>query len=209
MDPKLTNAALNLKRRAKKFSKARGPTLPALWLVTDEMRLPDPAAALASLPRGAGLILRHYDAPHRAALAKRLSTICRRRGIAFLIAGDWRLAAAVDATGLHLAEHAARRGPPPGARLWLQRSKLLTVAAHGAAGLHRAKALRASAAMLAPVFATASHPDRGCLGAMRATALIRRAGVPVVALGGITATTINRLQNSACAGVAGISFALS
>ena len=96
MNPKLTNAAANLKRRAKTYS---AQEVPAIWLMTDELRLPDPEAAMAALPRGAAVILRHYDAGDRAALAKRLALLCRQRGIALLIAGDWRLAAAVGAAG--------------------------------------------------------------------------------------------------------------
>ncbi|MBE0530944.1 MAG: hypothetical protein IH626_08955, partial [Rhodospirillales bacterium] len=37
--------------------------LPLLILVTDEARLPDPAAAIRRLPPGAAVILRHYGAP--------------------------------------------------------------------------------------------------------------------------------------------------
>lgn len=213
MNFKLTNAAANLKRCAKSKSKER--RLPAIWLMSDAQRLPEPAAALALLPRGAGLILRHYEVANRAAMAKRLSILCRRRGIALMIAGDWRLAASVGAAGLHLAEHMARLGPPPGARLWRRRvhkynnTKFLTVAAHGGASLRRAQALHASAAILAPVFATASHPGRAPLGALRTAALVRQTKGPVLALGGITTATIGRLCASGCVGVAGISFAVS
>ncbi len=204
----LANAAANLKRRAKKRERPRGLPLPALWLVTDESRLPDPMAALAQLPRGAGLILRHYGVADRTLLAKRLAAACRRRGVALLIAGDWRLAASVGAAGVHLGEHAARRGLSSGGSLWLRLSrKLLTVAAHGPRGLRRAVQLNAAAAVLAPIFKTASHPSRIPLGIARAAALVRKTSVPVLALGGVTASTIKGLQHSGCAGVAGIGFA--
>ncbi len=215
MNPRLTNAAANLKRRARKAAKARARGLPAIWLMSDAQRLPDPATAVALLPRGAGLILRHYEGADRAVLAKRLSILCRRRGVVLVIAGDWRLAASVGAAGLHLAEHMARPGPPPGARLWLRNfhkhrgAKFLTVAAHGGAGLRRARARQASAAILAPVFVTASHPGRHPLGALRTAALVRETSLPVLALGGITAATIGRLRASGCVGMAGISFAVS
>ena len=206
MNPMLTKAAANLKRRAAKPERRKA--LPSLWLLTDEKRLPDPAAVVASLPRGAALVLRHYGVANRDTWALRLAALCRRRGVALIIAGDWQLAAKVGAAGVHLPEHAARRGLPPGGRLWLRSSKgLLTMAAHSAAGLRRAQYMKATAAMLAPIFATASHPGRAALGAVRTAALVRAVRLPVIALGGITPATITALRDSGCAGVAGIGFA--
>lgn len=202
MDPTLSKAAANLKRRARGAA-----VLPYIWLMSDEKRLADPVSAAATLPRGAAVILRHYTTPDRTALAERLAQICRRRGLKLFIAGDWRLAAAVDAAGLHLAEHAARRGPEAGARLWLKR-KWLTLAAHGPESLRRAQCFDAAAVLLSPMFTTASHPDRPPLGPVRVAAMARAARTPVMALGGITARNINRLRHSGCAGIAGIGFAL-
>jgi thiamine-phosphate pyrophosphorylase len=197
----LANAALKLKRRA-------GTKLPHLWLMTDEQRMTDPAAAVRTLPRGSAVILRHYGDKHREALAVRLAQLCRARHLQLFVAGDWRLAARVNAAGLHLPDYMVRGGFTSGARLWRRtRNRLLTVAAHGAAGLRRARTLHASAAVLAPVFATASHPGRPPLGARRFGLLARSAKVPVIALGGITARTIAALQTSGSAGVAGIGFA--
>jgi thiamine-phosphate pyrophosphorylase len=204
MDPTLAKAAANLKRRAR----ARGAhALPAVWLMSDDTRLADPETTAATLPRGAAVIVRHYAAQDRKALAVRLARICRRRGLKLIIAGDWRLAAATGAAGLHLAEHATRRGPESGARLWLRR-KLLTLAAHGPTSLRRAAHFNAAAVLLSPVFTTASHPDRVPLGHVRIAAMTRAARTPVIALGGITARNINRLRHSGCAGIAGIGFAL-
>lgn len=202
MNPTLSKAALNLKRRARKST-------PALWLMSDEQRLRDPEAAVAALPRGSAVILRHYGARDRQDLALRLADLCRKRGLVLLVAGDWTLAARVGAAGLHLGEQAARRGPGAGARLWLRRGRrLLTVAAHGEDGVRRARDLQASAILLSPVFVTASHPERRPLRHTRLAAITRNTAVPVMALGGITAANIARLSHSGCAGIAGIGFAL-
>lgn len=207
MNPTLAKAAANLKRRVPQSG--HGRALPSLWLMSDGRRLADPEAVLAVLPRGAGFILRHYDAPDRAALAARLAALCRKRGIVLVIAGDWRLAARVGAAGVHLAEHAAHKGPDAGARLWRRnKARLLTVAAHGASGLRRARDLKASAVLLSPVFTTPSHPERRTLGVTRLAALTRMMSVPVIALGGISAANIGGLRNSGCAGIAGIGFIL-
>lgn len=195
----LANGAGKLKRR----------DLPVLWFLTDEARMDDAFGAVMSLPRGAGVIFRHYGARDRAVLARRLACTCRARGLVFLIAGDWRLAARVGADGVHLPEYAAARGPASGARLWRkQRRRFLTIAAHGAPGLARARALAADAVLLSPVFPTRSHPDRAALGLVRAAALIRLMRVPVLALGGASPDMLFHLRAAGFAGIAGIGFAL-
>jgi len=204
MNPTLAKAAANLKRRAKSAA------LPAVWLMSDETRLPDPVSALAGLPRGSAVILRHYGSHDRVALAHRLARACRKLGMRLIVAGDWRLAAQVDAAGLHLAEHAARRGAAPGARLWLRRkARVLSVAAHGPAGIAYAEKCGAAAVLLSPLFPTASHPGRQPLAQTRVAAITRTSPVPVIGLGGITAHTVARLSQSGCAGIAGIGFALT
>jgi thiamine-phosphate pyrophosphorylase len=189
--------------------------LPRLWLLTDERRLADPVAAAAALASGAGVILRHYGDPNRAALADRLARLCRARRIVLLIASDAALAAAVHADGVHLPEHQIARAT--GIRRQ-RKHWLITAAAHSWPALHRAARAGCDAALLSPVFATASlpspkrssgfaqagHPDRQPLGVLRFAALARRAGLPAIALGGVTPATIRRLKGSRHAGIAGI-----
>lgn len=182
----------NLARRQK-----RGP-LPTLILVTDANRLPDPAPAMAALPAGAAVLLRHYDTPDRVRLASRLARLARRRRLVLLVAGaDWRLAAAVGAAGVHLPEAVARSCPLPGLRLWHRRGALLIMACHGPAGLNRAAARGADAALLSPVFPTRSHPGAATIGATRFALWARRSNLPVFALGGVTARTARRLRFAA------------
>lgn len=180
---------------------------PSVWWMTDETRVADPMPVLVRLPRGAAVILRHYQAPDRPALAGRMAQHCRALGLSLLVAGDWRLAAAVRAQGLHLPDFAARRGPAPGARLWSKR-RLLSVAAHDARGLAHARALNADAALLSPVFATASHGGAKILGITRASLLARAVKLPVLALGGVRIRQAGALKRRGFSGVAGIGFAL-
>jgi thiamine-phosphate pyrophosphorylase len=175
--------------------------LPALILMTDQARLPDPAAAARSLPRGSAVILRHTDMRTRATLGRALVEIARERGLLLLVAGDSRLAADIGAHGLHLPEARARE-----AAYWraLRPSWLITASAHSARGLAVARSAGADAALLAPVFATSSHPDREPLGVVRVRLMAARAGLPVYALGGINAQTIARLRCAKLAGIAAI-----
>lgn len=186
------------------------PHLPVVWFLTDAARTPDVAAALKNLPRGAGVIFRHYEAPGRRALAHDLALLCRARGLVFVVAGDWRLAAAVGADGVHLPERAAKQDLPSGARIWrTQRGGFLTVAAHGRRGLARASALGADAALLSPIFPTRSHPGGAALGLTRAAGLVRSARVDVLALGGVSSIHMTQLREAGFAGIAGISFAVT
>lgn len=192
-------------RRGRKAGRRGRRHLPPLILMTDEARHIDAEAAVRDLPRGSAVILRHYGIENRRALAARLARLCRRRGVKLLIAADARLAAEVGAHGVHLPEHLARRfarhrwrrgGRRPG---WL-----LTSAAHSLAALHLAARLRADAALLSPVFATASHPRATPLGPLRFSAWARKSPLPVYALGGVTAANARRLKGSGAAGIAGI-----
>lgn len=175
--------------------------LPGIMLLTDAERLADPLPAAAALPPGGGVILRHYGVAGREALGRELMTLCRRRGLTLLVAGDWRLALTLGAHGVHLPEWQTTQPlswpRKPG---WL-----VTAAAHSAPALLRAARLGADAALLSPLFATASHPGARVLGVTRFSRLVHQAKLPVYGLGGITAANVSRLAASGAVGIAAIS----
>ena len=175
--------------------------LPALILMTDEQRLADPLSAARALPKGAAIILRHTDAKARSRLAVQLKGIAKARGLWLLIAGDGPLAARMGADGLHLPEARARE-----AAHWkgLHPSWLITAAAHSARGLAVAASVGADAALLAPVFSTASHRERPALGVGRLRLMVAQAHLPVYALGGIDAARAGRLREARLAGIAAV-----
>jgi thiamine-phosphate pyrophosphorylase len=198
---------MTLAEAARRLKPHRPPAagLPRLLLVTDAARLPDPLAALARLPPGCGVLLRHYDAGGRADLARSVVAAARRRRLPVLVAGDWRLAAAVGAAGLHLPEGMLRSGRLAAALGWARRRRrLVTAACHSPAALARAGRLGLTAALLSPVFATASHPGAATLGPLRFARWCRRAPLPVMALGGISGRTARRLAASGAAGLAAL-----
>jgi len=177
-----------------------GHRLPALVLMTDSRRLPDPGPAAERLPAGSLVIFRHYEDASRKDRLRALARICRRRRLGLLVAGDWRLALACGADGVHLPERLVPRGR--GRRR--KRGWLVTAAAHSEAALKRAAAAGVDAVLLAPVFATASHPGAPSLGPLRFARLVRRSALPVYALGGIDRRTARRLSGSGAVGIAGI-----
>ncbi len=184
--------------------RGRKRALPPLILMTDTLRLADPISAVAALPRGSAVILRHYGMAQRLALGRALAVICRRRGLLLLVAGDRRLAAAIGASGVHVPEGAVRDRPRgtirrPGDRNWL-----VTAAAHSPAAIRLAARAGADAVLLSPVFATQSHRDAKPIGALRFARWCRRSPLPVYALGGVSNVTAPRLRGSGAAGIAGI-----
>ena len=177
--------------------------MPPLILMTDAARMPEPAPFVAALPAGSAVILRHYEIGDREPLAKALVRLCRARGLKLLIAADVRLAHAVGADGIHLPE-ALVRCDPTQARARRGPGWIVTAAAHGPRALRQAWRAGADAVLLAPVFATASHPGRMALGPLRFAALCRASPIPVYALGGVTAENAKRLAHSGAAGIAAI-----
>lgn len=167
--------------------------------MTDDTRDEDWAGAVAALPRGAAVIVRHRDARAREKLAHQLRSVCDARRIKLLIAGDEKLALRVRADGVHMPERGvARLGP---LKMFYPRW-LVTGAAHGARSIGAASRAGADAALIAPVFATTSHLGRAGLGTAQFCALATVSGVPVYALGGVDALSVGRLAATPICGVA-------
>jgi thiamine-phosphate pyrophosphorylase len=80
----------------------------------------------------------------------------------------------------------------------------ITVAAHSLRALAAAHCAKADAALLSPVFATASHANAPAIGAMRTQLIVRQSPLPVYALGGVDARTVRSLTGSTFAGIAAI-----
>ena len=177
--------------------------LPRRILLTDSVRLADPRDAIRALPARSGVILRHYDDPERAGLARELLAICRPKKIPLLVAGDARLARAIGADGLHLPEDMLAHGLGYW-RAWQGPGTLLCVAAHSPKSLNKAAAAAADFALLSPVFQTKSHPDSRAIGIHRFASWASNARLPVYALGGVTLQNKARILVSGAAGWAAI-----
>ena len=193
---KLAREAARLNARAK-----APHALPALVLMTDDERLPDPLSVARLLPRGSLVVLRTRDMTRRGALAHALLRIAADRGIRVSIAGDPQLAARCGADGAHFPE--ARIGE---AMHWRARRPhwLITCAAHSLGSCAGAFGAHADAVFLSPVFATLSHPGSDCLGPLRALAIARASPLPVYALGGINAQNAARLGEGGFVGIAAV-----
>lgn len=80
----------------------------------------------------------------------------------------------------------------------------MLVTAHSLRELGMARHLGADAVLLSPVFATRSHPKARTLGPLRFRLLAARAGLPVIALGGMDARRAKRLRAGRWAAIDGL-----
>ncbi len=191
--------------RASRWIRARAKAakgLPAVLFLTDPQRTPHPERDAEGLPCGSAVVFRAFGAPDAVAQGWRLRAVTRRRGLVLLVGADPGLARAIGADGVHLPERLAHRA---GA---LRRSRpgwIVTAAAHDEAAVRRARRAGAQAVLVSPVFESASASAGRPMGVLRFAALVRRAGLPVYALGGIDAGTAQRLTSTGAAGVAAVS----
>lgn len=173
---------------------ARQTPWPRAWLMTDEQMGEHLWEAIDRLPiEDAGIVFRHYamrpDA--RAVLARRIADICKRRGLALAIAADANLARTLGADLVH-------NPPEVPADLPFSRS------VHSMTEAEAAKADGAALVFVSPIFPTGSHPDRKPLGVVLARRIASTAGVPAIALGGMTDHKFPRLEREGFIGWAGI-----
>ena len=153
----------------------RAKAIPTRWLMTDERIGESLWAAVAALPRGSGIVFRHFAtaAGERAVILARLQRVARRRALIVVEAG-------------------AARQP------------LCIHPAHSAVEAVAAQRNRAGLIFVSPVYATRTHPGARPLGPLRAALIARRVKVPAIALGGMTEARFKRLRKLGFVGWAAI-----
>ncbi|MCT2399253.1 thiamine phosphate synthase [Novosphingobium mangrovi (ex Huang et al. 2023)] len=174
----------------------RQPPLPDIWLVSDARNDAALERILARLPRGSGLIFRHYHLDDKARRARfaRLARTARRHGHCVVLSGSAREARRWNAGGAYGAPDRLARGP----------AMLRLATVHSLHELAKAHHARADAVLISPVFATRSHPGAGTLGPVRFRLLAIRSRVPVIALGGMTAQRARCMGASKWAAIQGL-----
>jgi thiamine-phosphate pyrophosphorylase len=158
-----------------------GRALPQAWFLTDPKRTPHPDHIAARLPKGFGVIFRHFGATDRFEAGRRLAKVCRTRRLVLLVSADPDLARALRADGLHWPEsrlHGVRARHPR----WIE-----TASSHAPGSISRSARLGIDAVILSAVFASSSVSAGQPRGPIRFRAIAVQSPLPVYALGGITA----------------------
>lgn len=149
---------------------------------------------------GAGVIFRGFGRPDAMGVGHRLADLCHERGLTYVVGADPDLAETLGAAGVHLPERLVHRAPD----LRIDHPDwLITGAAHSEQALRTAAAL--DAAVISPVFASASPSAGEPLGVKTLARLIATSPVPVYALGGVTPATAPDLASTGACGLAGVS----
>ena len=181
---------------------------PIVYLITDRRLAPDltrrAAAALAGLPPGVAAIqLREKDLGGREllGLARSLGSVCRAHGQRLLVNDRLDVALAAGADGVHLP---AAGVPVADARRLLGPGALVGVSCHSATDVARALAGGASFATFSPIYDTPSKRPYGPPVGLSALREAAKLGLPLVALGGVTAARAPELRAAGAAGVAAI-----
>ncbi len=177
---------------------------PPVLVITDrhQSRMPLPALAAAVFEGGGRwLLLRDKDLAQaeRIALGRHLTDIAAPFGATVLMSGDVEAAIEAGAAGVHLP----RDGDPGAARVRLGPAAWIGMSAHDLGEAERAAVGGADYATLSPVFASPSKPGYGpALGLEVLSAAAAAVGLPVLALGGVTAARARDCLEAGAAGIA-------
>jgi thiamine-phosphate pyrophosphorylase len=183
-------------------------TPPDLIVITDDALSDEEMESratriLASVPPGStALQLRDRRRPGRAlvALAERLHAVCARYRAPLVVNDRLDIARAVDAEGVHLG---TRSVDIADARRLLGAGIFLSIAAHEVGDVETAARGGATAALVAPIFAT---PGKGAARGPQLVVDARRsaANVLLYALGGIDVERVMACTSAGAFGVAAI-----
>lgn len=170
--------------------------LPDVWVISDARNDARLERALRLMPRGSGLVFRHYHLAPAARRARfdKLARAARARGHCVVLAGSATEVKRWRADGAYGAPATLAEGP----------AALRLATAHTLREIRQAQRARADAILLSPVFATRSHPGAGTLGPVRFRLLAGKAQAPVIALGGMNAARARALRWKNWAAIDGV-----
>lgn len=164
--------------------------LPPILALTDPERTPDVLTFAKSLPKGAGLIYRHFGASDREQTAIALSKIAGRGRLSLLIGNDPKLALAVKAAGVHWSEANISR-----ARRWQNRFEIMTCAVHSRAAIKKGAQAGISAGLLSAIFPSKSPSAAKPIGLMAFKQMAISNVLPLYALGGVNSENMGKVAS--------------
>jgi thiamine-phosphate pyrophosphorylase len=136
-------------------------------------------------------------------LARALRDVTREQGVPLVINDRVDVALAVGADGVHVGHPGVEDMPPELARQLLGPAAIVGVSVATPEEAAATAALGASYLSVGPIFATASKSDAGAaVGPERLTAVRAATGLPLCAIGGITAANAARAIAAGADGVA-------
>ncbi len=136
----------------------------------------------------------------------RLASLAADAGAMFIVNDHADIAQAVDADGVHLGQDDL---PIEKARKILGPGKVIGISTHSLAQAREAEQQGADYIGFGPIFPTATK-DAGVIQGLKTLRIIRHSiSIPIIAIGGITHTTVTEVVRAGADGVAVISALLS
>ena len=180
-----------------------------LYAVTDRAWAADGDALMdqieAAVRGGVRVVQLREKGLDRAAFlaeARRFTALCRRLGVAGIINDSVEIALASGAGGVHVGQSDLEAGR---ARELLGPDKIVGVSAHSPEEARRAREAGADYLGCGAAFATGTKADAKPISKETIRAVTAAAGVPVVAIGGVSRENILELKGLGLAGAAVVS----
>ena len=134
--------------------------------------------------------------------AKELQTLCRERGVPFLVNDNVEIAREMNADGVHVGQSDMEAGD---VRAKLGPDKIIGVSAQTVEQAILAEQCGADYLGVGAVFHTGSKADAEDVSHETLTAICNAVKIPVIAIGGITRDNVTELSGSGICGIAVIS----
>ena len=180
-----------------------------LYAVTDRTWAADSAALLRqiedAIDGGATMVQlreKHLDEASFLAEAEAFVSLCRRKGAISIINDNVEIAVKTGADGVHVGQSDLEAGR---VRALLGPDKLLGVSAHNVEEALAAQAAGADYLGTGAAFVTGTKTDAKPISKDTIRAICAAVDIPVVAIGGINASNIEKLSGSGVDGVAVVS----
>ncbi len=138
--------------------------------------------------------------------ASQLKSLAHRSGVTLLINDSVDLALAVEADGVHLGQEDF---PLSAARALLGPKRMIGISAHTLDQAREAEAGGADYLGIGPVFSSTTKQTRPPLGCEWLKQFRREVRIPIIAIGGISATNVRQVMAAKVDGVAVVSAVLS
>ncbi|AWB43537.1 thiamine phosphate synthase [Paenibacillus sp. CAA11] len=137
-------------------------------------------------------------------LARELQAACRRAGVPFIVNDDVELALSIDADGVHVGQDDEDAGR---VRVRIGEGRILGVSAHSVEDARRAAAGGADYLGIGPIYPTGSKDDARAVQGPSILRELRASGIelPLVGIGGITASRVEEVIHAGADGIAVIS----
>jgi thiamine-phosphate pyrophosphorylase len=136
------------------------------------------------------------------AVARKMARMARRAGVVFILNDYWDLANRVGADGVHLGQDDFKRVGSGRLRKELGDEAIIGISASSLSEALKAQKMGADYVGVGPIFSTPIKPGLKPLGMGLLRRIVRKVKVPVVAIGGIDRTNVNKVRQARCRRVA-------